>query len=376
MPAGRHSKQGKQASSGARQSHSRRIITHFHPLPQGPTQARKRPEIFRGFVFRTRTAAAIRLKWRTSVATFLQRFHAEASKALLDRERELELALCCLLAGGNLLIEDTPGVGKTTMAKVLARVAGLAFRRIQFTNDLLPSDILGVRIFDTAAGRFVFHPGPIFAQFVLGDELNRASPRTQSAVLQAMDEKEVTIEGETHPLPEPFIFAGTQNPLDQSGTSKLPESQLDRFLMRLELGIPPRDTRKRLLERERTRSGARPLDLSELEPVCSASELASMQRDCARVYVADRLQHYILDLTTAAALAGCPLSPRVEAGLQRAAQAWAFLRGREHVLPEDIQQIFAPVTLHRLAAAPKWNGGGIAAAAALASELVATVRVP
>ncbi|MCX7869725.1 MAG: AAA family ATPase, partial [Terrimicrobiaceae bacterium] len=309
------------------------------------------------------------------MATWHERFHAEAGRVLIDRRRELDLALCCLLAGGNLLIEDTPGVGKTTMAKVLARVLGLEFRRIQFTNDLLPSDILGVRIFDASERRFVFHPGPIFAQFVLGDELNRASPRTQSAVLQAMDEKEVTVEGETHPLPQPFIFAGTQNPLDQTGTSKLPESQIDRFLMRLELGIPPRDTRKRLLERDSARDGVRPFDPGALEPVCSDVELARMQRDCARVHVSDRVQHYILDLTSAAALAGCPLSPRVEAALQRAAQAWGFLHGRGHVLPEDVQAVFAPVTLHRLAASAKLDGDS-RAAAALAGELIEGVRVP
>jgi MoxR-like ATPase len=307
--------------------------------------------------------------------TFLERFHAETERVLLDRRRELDLALCCMLAGGNLLVEDAPGVGKTTMAKLLARVLGLNFRRIQFTNDLLPSDILGVRIFDAAAGRFVFHPGPVFGQFVLGDELNRASPRTQSAVLQAMDEKDVTIEGETHPLPEPFFFAGTQNPHDQTGASRLPESQIDRFLMRLELGIPARDTRKKLLERDRDRNGTKPLDLEAIAAVCTAGDLLRMQKECAGMFVSDLVQHYILDLTSAAAAAGCELSPRAEAGLQRAAQARAYLAGRSHALPEDVQAVFPEVAIHRLAASPKLDGR-TAAASAMAADLLRTVAVP
>ncbi len=306
---------------------------------------------------------------------FLERFHHEAGKVLLDRREELELTLCCLLAGGNLLIEDTPGVGKTTTAKVLARLLGLDFRRIQFTNDLLPADILGVRIFDPAAQSFVFHPGPIFGQFVLGDELNRASPRTQSAVLQAMDEQEVTIEGVTHRLPEPFFFAGTQNPHEQSGTSRLPESQIDRFLMRVQLGIPARSTRKRLLERDRGRIGARPPDLSVVEPVCSAAEVLAMQRECAGIHAGDLVQEYILDLTSAAAGVGGALSPRAEAALQRAGQSRAWLLGRDHLWPDDVQKVFPGVMGHRLAASPAFRGDEAAAVAAVTS-LLTSVSVP
>ncbi|MEI6340250.1 MAG: AAA family ATPase, partial [Verrucomicrobiota bacterium] len=195
---------------------------------------------------------------------FLREFHAESGRALMDRERELELALCCFVSGGNLLIEDTPGVGKTTLVKVLARLLGLDFKRVQFTNDLLPADILGSQVFDAARQTFSFHRGPIFAQLVLGDELNRASPRTQSAVLQAMDEHEVTIEGQTYPLPDPFFFVGTQNPHEQVGTALLPESQVDRFLMRIELGAPGRDTQRKLLARDRARVESLSFDCQSL----------------------------------------------------------------------------------------------------------------
>ncbi len=277
--------------------------------------------------------------------SFLEKFHAEAGRAMIDRERELELALCCFIADGNLLIEDTPGVGKTTMVKVMARLLGLEFQRVQFTNDLLPSDILGSQVFDPSRQTFTFHRGPIFAQLVLGDELNRASPRTQSAVLQAMDEHEVTIEGHTHALPGPFFFVGTQNPRDQAGTALLPESQIDRFLMRLALGIPGRGTQKKLLERD---SGGG-FQLEALEVLTSGGQVVEWQRDAARLHVAQAVSDYILDLFAKAHEHGWLLSPRAALGLQRAGRARAFLRGREHVLPDDVQEVFSPVVAHRLA---------------------------
>lgn len=283
------------------------------------------------------------------IRTFLKAFHAESGRALVDRERELELALCCLISGGNLLIEDVPGVGKTTMVKVLARVLGLDFKRVQFTNDLLPSDILGSQVFDAARQVFTFHRGPIFAQIVLGDELNRASPRTQSAALQAMDEHEVTIEGQTYPLPEPFFFIGTQNPHDQAGTAPLPESQVDRFLMRIELGTPERTTQRKLLVRDRDRGGSLTFDFLSLQNLSSPGDLVRWQGEAAKLHVSEAVSEYILDLCEAARNRGWALSPRAGLGLQRASQSFALLRGRAHVLPDDVQSVFLPVVTHRLA---------------------------
>jgi len=281
--------------------------------------------------------------------SFLKEFHAEAGRALVDRERELEMALCCLISGGNLLIEDVPGVGKTTLVKVLARVLGLDFKRVQFTNDLLPSDILGSQVFDAARQAFTFHRGPIFAQLVLGDELNRASPRTQSAALQAMDEHEVTIEGHTYPLPEPFFFIGTQNPRDHAGTAALPESQVDRFLMRIELGPPERATQQKLLDRDRARGGSLTFDFQSLQNLFSPADLLRWQGEAAKIHVSDAVAEYILDLCESAASRGWRLSPRAGLGLQRASQSFALLNGRAHVLPDDVQSVFLPVATHRLA---------------------------
>lgn len=247
------------------------------------------------------------------------------------------------------MIEDTPGVGKTTLVKVMARLLGLDFKRVQFTNDLLPADILGSQVFDAAQKTFSFHRGPIFAQLVLGDELNRASPRTQSAVLQAMDEHEVTIEGHTYPLPVPFFFAGTQNPHDQVGTALLPESQTDRFLMRIALGAPERDTQRKLLAKHRGLAGNLAFDFQALTPLVKPEELVAWQGEAAKVHVAEAVSEYILDLFEGARARSWELSPRASLGLQRAAQARAFLNGREHALPDDVQAVFLPVVTHRLA---------------------------
>jgi MoxR-like ATPase len=306
---------------------------------------------------------------------WLQTFQKEAGRAVLDHEREIALALCCFVAGGNLLIEDTPGVGKTSLVKTLARLLGLDFQRVQFTNDLLPADILGSQFYDAARQSFSFHKGPIFAQLVLGDELNRASPRTQSAVLQAMDEHEVTIEGHTHSLPRPFFFVATQNPHEQAGTAPLPESQIDRFLMRLELGSPERATRRRLLERDKNRVSTLSFDLSFLKPLTGPEELLRWQTEASSIHVAEAVTEYQLDLVEAAAGRGWPLSPRASIGLQRAAQARAFLEGRRHVLPEDIQSLFLPVVVHRLAqfaATP----GSAAEATGMARAILEVTPVP
>jgi len=271
-----------------------------------------------------------------------------ASHAIIDRDREVTLALCCIVASGNLLIEDLPGVGKTTLVKVLAAILDLEFKRIQFTNDLLPADILGGRVFD--GKDFTYFRGPIFSEIVLGDELNRASPRTQSAVLQAMDEQAVTIDGETHQLPRPFLFIATQNPHDHAGTAPLPESQLDRFLMRIHLGTPSRTTQEKLLALARKKDGlATP---EALQPIYNRSDLLRWQSNCPGIYVAEVVARYLIDLVEAAGAKSMRLSPRTTLGLQRAAQAHAYLNQRDHVLPDDVQAMFPHVLGHRLGLSP------------------------
>lgn len=268
-----------------------------------------------------------------------------ANQVILGKDRELRLALACLLARGHLLIEDIPGVGKTTLAHLLARLLGLPLQRIQFTSDLLPADLLGVSIFDRQTQSFSFRPGPIFSPFVLADEINRATPKTQSALLEAMEERQITVDGATHCLPDPFFVIATQNPATQIGTFPLPESQLDRFLLRIHLGYPEREAERALLLGEDRRSL-----LARLEPVLGAAELRALQANVAQVHVAPALVSYLLGLLEATRsghyLTG--LSPRAGLALLAAARAWAFLEGRDMVLPEDLQAVFAPVTAHRL----------------------------
>ena len=275
---------------------------------------------------------------------------AQAEQIVLGKSRALRLSLTCLLAGGHLLIDDVPGVGKTTLAQTLAHVLGLRFRRIQFTSDLLPADILGAtvleRLPEDGSTRFVFHSGPIFAQVVLADEINRASPKTQSALLEAMEERQVTVDGNTRPLPRPFFVIATQNPTEQVGTFSLPESQLDRFLMRIRLGYPPADAERSLLHGSDRRSLLRKID-AVLDP----QSLVYLQRKATDVHVSDALVDYLLALvrhtrTASRLLQG--LSPRAGLALKRAAQAWALLDGRDMVIPEDVQAVFEPIVSHRL----------------------------
>ncbi|MBV9657871.1 MAG: AAA family ATPase [Verrucomicrobia bacterium] len=256
----------------------------------------------------------------------------------------IRLAVCCLLARGHLLIEDVPGVGKTTLSQALARSLGLMFRRIQFTSDLLPADILGNSIFDRETGRFVFHPGPIFAPVVLIDEVNRATPKTQSALLEAMEENQVSADGVSHPLPHPFFVIATQNPRQQVGTFPLPESQLDRFLMRLELGFPDRAAeREMLVGRDRREM------LGDLPEVLAAEQLAQFQHAARRIHVAPALLDYLQNLLAASRdLHPTGLSPRAGLGWLHAAQTWALMAGREMVLPEDVQSVALAVAAHRL----------------------------
>jgi MoxR-like ATPase len=276
----------------------------------------------------------------------IQRVIQAAGSVILGKETQVRLALACLLARGHLLIEDLPGMGKTTLAHVLARSLGLQFQRIQFTSDMLPADIIGVSVYERESGVFKFHPGPIFAQVILADEVNRATPKTQSALLEAMEEHQVTAEGETRKLPAPFFVIATQNPSEQVGTFPLPESQLDRFMMRIELGYPDREAERALL------SGTDRRDLlAMLEPCMTPAELVELQAGVHRIHVAPALLDYVQALVEHTRrspdyIAG--LSPRAALGLVHSARAWALLEGRDKVLPEDVQAILPGVAAHRL----------------------------
>ncbi len=271
-----------------------------------------------------------------------------AGQIILGKEHQLRLAITCLIARGHLLIEDLPGVGKTTLAHVLARALGLHFQRVQFTNDLLPADILGSSVYDRDKGGFKFHPGAIFANVVLADEVNRATPKTQSALLEAMEEQQVTIDSTTYKLPSPFFVIATQNPTHQVGTFALPESQLDRFLMRLGMGYPDRQAERALL----TGQDRREL-LHSLQPSLTMEQLLSIQGAVAGVHVSDALLDYlqlILEFSRKSPSFQSGLSPRAGLALLRAAQAWALMEGKMHVLPEHVQLVLPHVVHHRLQA--------------------------
>lgn len=265
---------------------------------------------------------------------------------ILGKREQVKLAVACLLAQGHLLIEDLPGVGKTTLSHLLARTLGLDFNRVQFTSDLLPADILGVSIFERQSEQFKFHPGPIFSQVVLADEINRASPKCQSALLEAMEERQVTIEGKTYPLPAPFFVIATQNPTDQVGTFPLPESQLDRFLMVLSLGYPDRAAERDLLLGENKRA-----EISSLEAKITSAELVELQQQVQLVEVGEPLVEYlqrIIDVTRQSPSFATGLSPRAGLGLLQAGRAWALMEGRDFVRPDDVQAVLAAVVNHRL----------------------------
>lgn len=292
-----------------------------------------------------------------------------ASQIVLGKEEEIKQAVTCLLAGGHLLIEDVPGVGKTTLVKTLGRLLGLESHRIQFTVDLLPSDILGSPIFDPRDQKFQFHPGPLFAQLILADELNRASPRTQSALLQAMEEGEVSIDGVLHPLPKPFLVIATQNPHQQTGTFPLPESQLDRFLMSLELNYAEPQVEVRIFSQIDPQQ-----KLRELKPILGAEELLEIQDKVRQVKVSDKVATYVsalLSQSRGSKAQWLPLSTRAGLALIRAAQAHAFMQARDFIRPEDIQDVMVPVLGHRL-------GGfhGIRQGRSFASSLQASTVVP
>ena len=291
------------------------------------------------------------------------------NQIVLGKPQQLKLTLACLIARGHLLIEDIPGMGKTTLALALAKVLGLKFQRVQFTSDLLPADILGVSIYEQNTGNFRFHPGPIFAQLVLADEVNRASPKTQSALLEAMEERQVTAEGETRVLPEPFFVIATQNPSHQIGTFPLPESQLDRFLMRISMGYPSAEAERALLmERER-----RDL-LTETAPALTPAQLIDLQAQVKAVRTTPALLDYLLALihhTRNHSGLRQGLSPRAGLALRRAAQAWALIEGRSGVIPEDVQAVFPAVVNHRLIANSEREAG-----APTAEDILSRVAIP
>ena len=278
------------------------------------------------------------------------------SSVLMGKEAEVRIALACLLAQGHLLIEDLPGLGKTTLANAIARVLGLEFNRVQFTSDLLPADIVGVSIYEKNEGAFRFLPGPVFCQLLLADEINRTTPKTQSALLEAMAEGQVTVEGQTRPLPAPFFVIATQNPIQHSGTFPLPESQLDRFLMRLSLGYPDLASEKDIL------TGGDPrVRLGELKPMLSIDELLALQAEVDQVSAAEPVVDYLqrlIQFTRTSEVFEYGLSPRAGLAILQSAKAISLLDGRAFVIPEDIQVVFPAVANHRLQGAGRGHDSG------------------
>ena len=299
-----------------------------------------------------------------------QRVIANVEKVIVGKQDSVRLTLIAVLCGGHILIEDVPGVGKTTLAKSIARSIGCGFKRIQFTPDLLPSDVTGVSMFNQQTGNFEFHPGPIVSQFVLADEINRATPKTQSALLEAMEESQITVDGSTYPLPTPFLVMATQNPIEYEGTFPLPEAQLDRFMLNISLGYPsPRDE-VQILDRQQY---THPID--SLEQTLSADELMAMQARVREVQVAHEIREYIVTLVAATRQhqhVYLGASPRGSLALFHASQALATLRGREYVIPDDVKALVKPTLSHRLIIAPAARVRGVTPAAVLDEALTMT----
>ena len=297
---------------------------------------------------------------------------AALGRIIIGKSRHLKLCVACLLARGHLLIEDLPGVGKTTLAHALAKALGLSYQRIQFTSDLLPADIIGVSVFHRDNARFEFHKGPIFSQLVLADEINRATPKAQSALLEAMEERQVTADGTTYALPAPFFVVATRNPAHQIGTFPLPESQLDRFLMQIELGYPAPSEERQLLA-----SGERRTLVDQMQPVLSLEALLRLQDQVARVHVSEPLLDYVQALIAYTRDSGefiAGLSPRGGIALVRAAQAWALISGHGGVHPEDVQAVLGGIVAHRLQAAR--GSSAERSAGKIGAAILAAVRVP
>jgi len=312
-----------------------------------------------------------------TIQSFASRFDAvvdNISEVIQGKDEPIRLALVCLIAEGHLLIEDVPGVGKTSLAKALAASIDCTWHRIQFTPDLLPSDVTGVTVWNRGTGTFEFRPGGIFANIVLGDEINRASPKTQSALLEAMEERQVTVDATTYRLDSPFMVIATQNPVEHEGTYPLPESQLDRFLMRIRMGYPARKAEMAILD---THGGAMSA-VDDLSPVASANDIVTMANLAQSVHVAPSLKGYIVDLAEATRKhrdLALGVSPRAALGLQRAARARAASLGREYVVPDDLKELAFPLLEHRLALTPEAQMRGVARADALA-DAVGSVKVP
>jgi MoxR-like ATPase len=297
------------------------------------------------------------------------------ARVIKGKEDAIQLALITLLAQGHLLIEDVPGVGKTTLAQTLARAFRCSFQRVQFTSDMLPSDVIGISVFNPSREDFEFKPGPLFANIVLADEINRTTPKTQSALLEAMNEAQVTVDNHTHPLPQPFLVIATQNPIEHHGTYPLPESQLDRFLMRIRMGYPARESEKQILRNDGSAA------LEEVPPVMDAAEVVAMQEAARRVRVDDSLLDYVLAIverTRQSEQLSLGVSPRGTVMLQRGAQARAFLESRDYCLPDDFKRLMLPVFAHRIVVSSRYTSTRKKSeqAEAILSDIIDTTRVP
>jgi MoxR-like ATPase len=319
-----------------------------------------------------RTADAPELK----AAERVNRLQAEIERVIRGKPEAVRLAIVTLLAGGHLLVEDVPGVGKTTLAHALARALHCSFQRIQFTSDLLPSDVIGLSVYDQNASLFEWRPGPIFANVILADEINRTTPKTQSALLEAMAERHVTVEGVTHTLPQPFIVMATQNPIEHHGTYPLPESQLDRFMLRLRIGYPGAADEKQML---RDRQHAEPLD--EMEPVMNAEEILDLQTAVSEVSVDDAIVDYLMRIvaaTRSSEMLDLGVSPRGTLSLFRAAQALALTEERDYCIPDDIKRLVVPVFAHRLTVSSRYSSAMRRSeeAEAVLQEIMKTISVP
>ncbi len=306
---------------------------------------------------------------------WIHRLESNIARALVGKPEVVRLAVIGLLARGHLLIEDVPGVGKTTLAHALARSLGCTFQRIQFTSDLLPSDILGVSVYDQKTGEFVFKPGPLFSNIVLADEINRTTPKTQSSLLEAMNEFQVSLDHHTYPLPRPFMVLATQNPLEYQGTHPLPESQLDRFLLKIRIGYPERNDEKEILK------GAGAPALPQIEPVLSSDEVTTLQGATEKVRVEESLLDYVMaivEATRRSQLLGLGVSPRGSLALLRAAQAHALVDGREYIVPDDIKRVAVPALAHRVIVRARLEraAGGELGADAIITALLQEIPVP